>query len=211
MVKVISFDLWKTLAGEPRSTGDVVSLLQRYGSALSEKDLRLAIKDSMMRRKVSPKAGMTMLAKRSGIRSEKLVEELIQLWRFSCDQSFLYPEVLPVLARLRKNYKLSLITNTSWYGWQAIEKRYRLSQYFDYLVLSYEAGFVKPEREVFEMVQKEFCVPAQSILMVGDSRTSDFLPTKALGWQALLVDRSGKTAGAIRTIKEVQKSLAQYH
>jgi len=43
--------------------------------------------------------------------------------------------------------------------------------------------------------------------MVGDSLSSDILPARSLGMQAVLIDRSGKTPHAINSIKDVLKML----
>jgi glucose-1-phosphatase len=63
-------------------------------------------------------------------------------------------DVAALLPKLKKNYKLILLSNTNSihrkYGW----KHYDFLKYFDKLILSYEVKAVKPEEKIYRSVEK---------------------------------------------------------
>jgi HAD superfamily hydrolase (TIGR01509 family) len=62
-------------------------------------------------------------------------------------------EVVDLLPKLKKNFILVLLSNTNIihyeYGW----KQYDWLAYFDKIVVSYEAGAVKPEEKIYRAVE----------------------------------------------------------
>jgi HAD superfamily hydrolase (TIGR01509 family) len=62
-------------------------------------------------------------------------------------------EVVDLLPKLKKSYTLLLLSNTNIihyrYGW----KQYDFLRYFDKIVVSYEAGAVKPEEKIYKTVE----------------------------------------------------------
>ncbi len=61
-------------------------------------------------------------------------------------------ELTKLLPELKKNYKLYLLSNTNRihrkYGWND----YEFIKHFEKLFLSYEIGFAKPDKEIYEYV-----------------------------------------------------------
>ena len=55
-----------------------------------------------------------------------------------------------LLASLKRNYPLILISNTNEAHFEFIRSEYRILDYFDQLVLSYQVGSLKPDRKIFE-------------------------------------------------------------
>jgi len=93
-----------------------------------------------------------------------------------------------ILRKLRKQeFKLGLITNTTKTGWLAVNNKFKLNQYFDVLVLSYEQGWIKPNPKIFELVEKTTGYKGSQILMIGDTYRSDIEPTINRVWQSRLV------------------------
>ncbi len=62
-------------------------------------------------------------------------------------------EVVDLLPKLRKTFTLVLLSNTNIihyeYGW----KHYDFLRYFDNIVVSYEAGAVKPEEKIYKLIE----------------------------------------------------------
>ena len=55
-----------------------------------------------------------------------------------------------LLAALKRNYPLILVSNTNELHIDFVRSNYRVLDYFDHYVLSYEVGALKPERKIFE-------------------------------------------------------------
>ncbi|OGU68818.1 MAG: haloacid dehalogenase, partial [Ignavibacteria bacterium RBG_16_36_9] len=81
--------------------------------------------------------------------------------KFYADIFSLNINVISLLPVLKKNYKLFLLSNTDSihqkYGWQ----KYEFLKYFDKLILSYEAGSVKPEEKIYRAVEEASGLPSE--------------------------------------------------
>jgi FMN phosphatase YigB (HAD superfamily) len=55
-----------------------------------------------------------------------------------------------LLAALKRNYLLILVSNTNEAHFEFVRSRYRVVDYFDHHVLSYRVGSLKPDRRIFE-------------------------------------------------------------
>lgn len=109
----------------------------------------------------------------------------------------LYPDVAPTLKSLRHDgIKIGLCSNLA--SPYIEPARRHLATYVDACVWSCEVGYVKPAREIFEHAISSFKVPAKSVLMVGDTPSSDVEGAIAAGMGACHLDRTGTSKGAAR-------------
>lgn len=82
---------------------------------------------------------------------------------FSVDE-----KVVSLLPELKKRFKLFLISNTN-----SIHKKYGFEHYeflklFDKLFLSHEVGFIKPEKEIYQAVEKVSGFPSEEHIFIDD-------------------------------------------
>ena len=82
---------------------------------------------------------------------------------FSVDE-----KVVSLLPELKKRFKLFLISNTN-----SIHKKYGFEHYeflklFDKLFLSHEVGFIKPEKEIYQAVEKVSGFPSEEHIFIYD-------------------------------------------
>ena len=96
------------------------------------------------------------------------------------------------LTELKKKYKLALISNSDCFSIEDIIDKYDLRKFFDVIVLSYEAGVLKTDKKMFQIVLKKLKVKKDEAVMVGDSIDSDMIGAENAGVKAVLVDRKGK-------------------
>jgi len=93
-------------------------------------------------------------------------------------------EVVSLLPKLKKNYKLFLLSNTDSihqkYGW----KKYEFLKYFDKLILSHEVGAVKPEEKIYRAVEAASSLPSEEHFFIDDIR--EYVDAaKNIGWTAV--------------------------
>jgi len=93
-------------------------------------------------------------------------------------------EVVSLLPKLKKNYKLFLLSNTDSihqkYGWQ----KYEFLKYFDKLILSHEVGAVKPEEKIYRAVEAASSLPSEEHFFIDDIR--EYVDAaKNIGWEAV--------------------------
>jgi epoxide hydrolase-like predicted phosphatase len=93
-------------------------------------------------------------------------------------------EVTALLLGLKENYKLIILSNTdpihTKYGWE----HYDFLQHFDELILSHEAGAVKPEEKIYRAVETASSAPSEEHLFIDDiEKYVD--AAKKLGWDGI--------------------------
>ena len=121
---------------------------------------------------------------------QNLVNQVLERWKKSCDSAVLFSDVDLVLNSLRKKgYYLVLITNTSTYGFEALNKKFGLDKYFDFVIKSFEVGMVKPNTEIFDLIENKFSRKDVEFFMVGDSFKSDIVPARKRGWRTVQIIR----------------------
>jgi len=121
----------------------------------------------------------------------------------------LYPGARAVLEKLAATKTLALITN----GLSKVQRtrieRLGIGHYFDAIVISAEVGFTKPGAEIFDIAFDCLGHPAKdTVLMVGDSLSSDIRGGSNYRIATCWYNPNGKTAGPDDRVTHVIKSLA---
>jgi putative hydrolase of the HAD superfamily len=93
-------------------------------------------------------------------------------------------EVIALLPKLKKNYKLFLLSNTDpiheKYGW----RKYDFFIHFEKLILSHKVGAVKPEKEIYRAVEIASGFLPEEHFFIDD--IIDYInAAKDLGWGAV--------------------------
>lgn len=97
-------------------------------------------------------------------------DSIMQAW-----QSFLVgipPEKLRQISELRKDYRTYLLSNTNALHYPEIEKKYKLSTYFDKCYLSHEIGLAKPSPDIFNYVVRDAGIKPSETLFIDDSQAN---------------------------------------
>lgn len=98
---------------------------------------------------------------------------------FSIDE-----KMVSLLPELKKTYKLYLLSNTN-----SIHKKYGYENYeflklFDKLFLSHEVGSIKPEKEIYQTVEKFSGFPSEEHIFIDD--IPEYVDAaKTLGWDGI--------------------------
>lgn len=117
----------------------------------------------------------------------------------------LFDGVKELLTELKKSYKLGLISNLAtpykspFYG-------LGLSIFFEKVVFSCDAGYQKPDKEIFKIMEKRVGVEKSRILMIGDSLKSDYFGSKSIGWEALQIVRKN-TNSSVNQISSITQLI----
>lgn len=113
----------------------------------------------------------------------------------------LYEDAIPTLEAARsKGLRTAIVSNTPWGSpaklWRAEVERLGLSGHADVLVFCSEAGWRKPARQIFDYTLERLQVQPERCVFVGDDPRWDLVGPRALGMQAVLIDRWGAAAEA---------------
>lgn len=93
-------------------------------------------------------------------------------------------DTISLLPELKKKYKLVLLSNTNYihqkYGWE----KYDFFEHFNKLILSHEAGAVKPDEKIYRAVEEFTKLPSEEHIFIDDIQEYAEGARK-LGWDAI--------------------------
>lgn len=102
-----------------------------------------------------------------------------------------------LLSMLKRRYPLILVSNTNEAHVDFIRSNYRIFDYFDHLIFSYEVGSMKPDTKIFEHAIAAARRPAQYLFFT-DDREENISAANALGLHAHQFVSEAKLVEALR-------------
>jgi 2-haloalkanoic acid dehalogenase type II len=109
--------------------------------------------------------------------------------------SHIHADTCDSLTDLRtRGYKLALVSNTV-----PDEAEYArncgLMPYFDTILLSCETGCIKPQPEIYLLAAQRLRVAPEACIFVGDGGSQELRGAKAIGMQAIRIERMTRAEG----------------
>ena len=102
-------------------------------------------------------------------------------------------EARPVLEQLSRRYPMMLVSN--FYGnVDSVLRAYDLRRYFRGVIESAVVGVRKPNPTLFRLGVDALELPADEVLVIGDSLRKDILPAESIGCHTLWLKGKGWTA-----------------
>ncbi|MEX5427651.1 HAD-IA family hydrolase [Acinetobacter sp. 1294596] len=181
--KVIVFDAFGTLVkiGESRSPyRKLMKWLKSNGRNPSAQDAKIIMSNPV---------DVAQLAKIFGADlPEQLLKEINHDLQLELSTIQLYEDTVPTFQILKESgFKIALCSNLAMpYGEQL---RKLLPDVFDTVVFSYEVGAIKPEPQIYEVIQAHFGCEFSEMIFIGDHPILDVKTPSSLGMSARLIER----------------------
>ncbi len=106
----------------------------------------------------------------------------------------LFDDVIPFLKKIKKaNKKVAIITNGPTDGQMSKIKNTGLLDYVDNIYISEEVGFAKPSKAIFNKATFDLGALPKESIMIGDNIKDDYYGAKAVGMNAVLLNRFNKS------------------
>ena len=190
MIKLVIFDLWRTLIPATIDFTHLFSLIKQTDLSVSE--FVRQYEDAVQKKNYASfeELHKDFLDYFKQEKTEILEQELYEIYFNRFDKIYYYPEVEKTLKKLKKEgYNLALLSNTESLRQKDLEEKLKLKGYFDFLGYSFEIGEIKPHPKTFQTVLDHFNVKPGEALMVGDSLRSDIGGSQALGMHNCQIER----------------------
>ena len=123
------------------------------------------------------------LCREAGLRMD--YEGFHRCWSDVFDPELIVPGSL--LAQLKQQYPLVLISNTNPAHAEHIRSNYGVFDYFEHQILSYEVGSLKPDRKIFECAIEAVGRSPESLLFI-DDRAENIEAGRAMGMHTHLFE-----------------------
>ena len=194
MVKAVVFDLWQTLAAWPEQNS--VELRQEWSRSLgvSPRALdELWDSDELYRlRETGPIAGaIAALHERLGADTD--VEELLAR-RTDVTRAALVPVpgALLTLAELRRRGTATALVSNCTEEVPLVWEESRFAGLLDVTIFSARAGYVKPDRRIYELACASLAVEPSECLFVGDGANGELEGAARVGMTPVLIHPPGE-------------------
>jgi HAD superfamily hydrolase (TIGR01509 family) len=117
----------------------------------------------------------------------------------------LFPDTVPCLDALRADYRLGLLSNGS-----RLPETVGLAGYFETVVFAQDHRVAKPDKGIFEVVERALGVAPDACVLVGDHPHNDVSGAKRAGWRAVWLDRDDTGACDVEEVPDaVVRSLGE--
>ena len=170
MIKAIIFDLWDTMG----SKGFAINKLFKEHFKIKEyPDYHKDYEESIQVNRWSSKEEMA----KNFLKTFKIqptnenIHFVISAYEKGIKNATLFDGMKRILILLKRNYKLGLVSNTTIYEINFVDK-YDIRKFFDAIVCSHDVGKLKPSRKIFEEIAKRLSVRLAECLFIDDSESN---------------------------------------
>lgn len=126
----------------------------------------------------------------------------------------LFPDTLPALEELKKNYRLGLVTDAQWVFSEPEIRFLGLERFFETVVLSSRYYVRKPAPQIYAHALRGMRLDPSQALYVGNDPLRDVPGPQALGMSVALIHREGPPLDTpvplIRDLKNLNKFIQTY-
>jgi len=182
MTKGIIFDLYGTLLETKIKTKPYLKLFRSLG--LTKEEMTFWSHEVQTKNFNSFEELKEQIKPGSNIYTGQLeydVEEEIEF-------TFVYSDTIQTLKRLKPNYRLFLLSNIATPYKQCFYNE-GLDEYFEKVFFSCDIGFRKPETGAYQNILDYSGLKPKQLLMIGDSKVSDYEGAMSAGIPAILKDK----------------------
>lgn len=107
-------------------------------------------------------------------------EEFCEIYNEELSKIHFYSEVVEFAHSLKEYCKIGILSNLMLLDKSRIDKQVNLSK-FDYVWLSFEVGYIKPNKKMYEIVEQDSNIIPSNILFVDDLK-ENLEVAKQRGW-----------------------------
>lgn len=134
------------------------------------------------------------LLSKYNIGSSHLVKKIVDMYSDELNRNLKpFPGVVKLLNKLFTDFELGIYTEGPYDAQINTLKRIGVYRYFKYYFISGKTGYKKKDGSLLQHVLDELKIPKNSILLIGDSYESDFLPARKKGVKAVLFSKRKNT------------------
>ncbi len=193
-IKVIFFDFWGTLVENGVFPSPVRQAHRILRVQMPFSDYIERFEEAFMTKKFDTLTeAFHNVAEEFGLNPPEFVyDKLIGMWNKNTFLCKPFEDTIKSLEELKKDYKIVLISNTDNLSIPQVMDKFKLTKYFDKVILSCEEGKLKTNKDLFLETIKELKLKPANALMIGDSIPTDMKGAENAGIRGILLDRNDR-------------------
>lgn len=215
MITTVIFDLWGTLIQNMADEHPFDVMRHFLGMEGSRKDFAKALaRSKVMTFPGTAEECWEDFFEQEGIPYTKR-DIALRMWIEENANFEVFDDTEPVLGWLKeKGFELGLASGISQHAFENVKERCSFMELFDFFVLSYDVGHMKPADEYYQAIFDKTEARPEEILYVGDSRYFDILPGKNAGMRTCYLGRDGHSLPEadhnITSLEELREIIRSY-
>jgi len=191
MIKLIVFDIWKTIAYRDLQENSSKTIRKTIKSQIPYPKFVKIFEKSLQTKKWDSKFdAYANLCKNIKLPvTDENVNLLMSMRDDAENKTKEYEYTIPMLKQLKDSwYKIWLISNSSVYEIEHLKEKTKILDYIDYPLFSFDFGIIKPNLKIFEKLLKISWYKPEEIVMIWDKLVDDVRPPRELGMNSLLFE-----------------------
>ncbi|HEY8992512.1 MAG TPA: HAD family hydrolase [Candidatus Microsaccharimonas sp.] len=193
MIKALIFDCWGTVFTNTQTPHPFVIFAKKLGYEISDRSFLKQFEQYMMTDDNSVSEHiMSLLIELKIDPANDLVNELADIIFGSLPTQIAYDDTAETLDKLKKNYRLILLSNTFHEGFENLRLHYPIDDWFELVNLSYQEHTIKPDPALYNKILSQSGLNKDEVLMVGDNYHDDILAANKAGIKGILLDRRNR-------------------
>lgn len=176
MIKAVIFDFFGVLVGD----GFESTYRSAGGDPIKDKIFIQELLDQTNRGRITTEEFRKRICRKLGISVENYQKAIQQAEQINFD-------LLDYIKMLRMSYKTAILSNVNRGGLERRIKRETLDEFFDDLVVSGEVGYIKPEKEIYQMAADRLGVSTEECVFT-DDRQSYVEAAKLAGMKGIVYE-----------------------
>lgn len=107
-------------------------------------------------------------------------DEFVSVYEEEYSKVYFYKEIIELINELQNKCQLGILSNLIYLDKSRLNSQVNLSR-FDYVWLSFELGYIKPQPEIYKIVENDCQLAVKDILFIDDN-TENIQMAQKRGW-----------------------------
>ena len=142
--------------------------------------------------KINQEEYLLRLSEATGVKTDEIYPQIVKKIQINS-------KLLSLISKLRKNYRIGLITNYTHGLFDKLSSIYELPKYFDRILVSSRVGMIKPDPNFYQMMFDAQNVQAEECLYI-DDRNHQVKAAVELGMKSVLFTNMSFLIAAFRKL-----------
>ena len=192
MIKAIIFDIGEVLQIDPK--GERYEKLSR-GFGIPAKEIKNFIeahRSELWLGKLNNRQFCDLIKEKFGIE-----KDIIPAWEKVYNEIPLNKEIIKILPELKKNCKLAVISNA--HEASSSVRKEKFAKIFEFMIFSCDVGFMKPQKEIFDMALEKLELKPEECVMIDDNEKNLSTPSQ-MGFKTILFKSNSQLIKELKSL-----------
>ena len=192
MIKAVIFDIGEVLQIDPK--GERYEKLSR-GFGIPAKEIKNFIeahRSEIWLGKLNNRKFCDLVKRKFEVK-----KDILPIWEKVYNEIPLNKEIIKILPELKKNYRLAVISNA--HEASSSVRKEKFAKIFEFMIFSCDVGFVKPQKEIFDIALGKLKLKPEECVMIDDNEKKLSTPSQ-MGFKTILFKSNSQLIKELKSL-----------